>query len=288
MNSELSRDAVLGRIGELPALPAVVGDILGALENEVEPTERLVGRINADPVLVARVLGAANSASQGSRQRIGSLLEAITLLGFNRVRQLVLMTALVRQFQPASAVFDPTTFWRHSFAVAVCAAVIAREAAMDEELAFNAGLLHDIGHLFIVIAYPREFEAILARMLAHDTDIVVAERAILGLDHSQIGSAMAEHWSLPGAFVEAIEGHHNPDGRNNDAFSNVVHVAEILSYALDIGTIPRSAVPAFSSRAQAHLGLSWQDVAGRFGEIEAKYRAACLEFGFSPPRLSPP
>lgn len=280
MNTPLSREDVLARIGELPALPAVVGDILGALENETEPTERLVGRINADPVLVARVLGAANSASLGSHQRIGSLLEAITLLGFNRVRQLVLMTALVRQFQPATPMFDPTAFWRHSFAVAVCAVVLAREAAIDEELAFNTGLLHDIGHLFIVIAFPQAFEAILARMQEQDVDIVVAERAVLGVDHGLIGSAMAEHWNLPPAFVEAIEGHHNPDAADNEAFSNVVHVAEILAYALDIGTIPRSVVPAFSMRAQAHLGLSWPDVAGRFAEIEAKYRSACLDFGF--------
>lgn len=280
MNTPMDREEVLARIGQLPALPAVVGDILGALEDETEPTERLVGRINADPVLVARVLGAANSSFLGAQHRIGSLLEAVTLLGFDRVRQLVLMTALVRQFQPVTPMFDPTAFWRHSFAVAVCAGVLAREAGMDEELAFNAGLLHDIGHLFIVIAFPRELEAIMARMQEQDTDIVVAERAVLGVDHSVIGSAMAEHWHLPPAFVEAIEGHHNPDDAGNEAFSNVVHVAEILAYALDIGTIPRSAVPAFSLRAQAHLGLDWQDVAGHFGEIEAKYRAACLDFGF--------
>ncbi len=280
MNALLSRETVLTRISELPALPAVVGDILGALEDESEPTERLVGRINADPVLVARVLGAANSASQGARQRIGSMLEAITLLGFNRVRQLVLMTALVRQFQPVSPNFDPTAFWRHSFAVAVCAGELARMAAMDEELAFNTGLLHDIGHLFIVTAFPAQFEAILAYMQERDTDIVLAERAVLGLDHSLIGSILAQHWNLPEAFVEAIEGHHNPDATDNEAFSNVVHVAEILSYALDIGTIPRSVVPALSMRAQAHLGLPWPVLASRFGEIEAKYRAACIDFGF--------
>jgi hypothetical protein len=95
-------------------------------------------------------------------------MEAITLLGFDRVRQLVLMTALVRQFQPVAPGFDPTAFWRHSFAVAVCAGVLAREAAFDEELAFNAGLLHDIGHLFVVIAFPQEFEAILAFMQEND------------------------------------------------------------------------------------------------------------------------
>ena len=261
MNGPLTREAVLERVAELPALPAVVGEILGALDNEAEPTERLVGRINSDPVLVARVLGAANSASQGARQRIGSLLEAITLLGFNRVRQLVLMTALVRQFQPVTPAFDPTAFWRHSFAVAVCAGVLAREVAADEELAFNAGLLHDIGHLFIVMAFPQEFEAILAFM-------------------QENGSVMAEHWNLPDAFIEAIEGHHNPDAADNEAFSNIVHVAEILAYALDIGTIPRSAVPAFSALARAHLGFSWPVVASRFGAIEANYRAACIDFGF--------
>lgn len=280
MNARLSREAVLARVAELPALPAVVGEILGALDDESEPTERIVGRINSDPVLVARVLGAANSATLGARQRIGTLLEAITLLGFNRVRQLVLMTALVNQFHPVRKTFDPTAFWRHSFAVATCSRVLARAAAANEELAFNAGLLHDIGHLFIVIVFPQEYEAILARMQALDADIVVAETAILGVDHGLIGSVMAEHWNLPDAFVEAIAGHHNPDATNHAAFSNIVHVAEILAYALDIGTLPRSVVPALSLRARAQIGLDWQAVASHFGEIEAAYRAACIDFGF--------
>jgi len=280
MNAGLSREAVLARVAELPALPAVVGEILGALEDECEPTERIVGRINSDPVLVARVLGAANAATVGARQRVGTLLEAITLLGFNRVRQLVLMTALVSQFHPVRKSFDPTAFWRHSFAVAACSRVLAREAAANEELAFNAGLLHDIGHLFIVIVFPQEYEAILDHVRARDTDIVVAETAVLGMDHGLIGSVMAEHWRLPEAFVEAIAGHHNPDAADNAAFSNIVHVAEILAYALDIGTLPRSVVPAFSARARAHLGLDWRAVASRFAEIEASYRAACLDFGF--------
>lgn len=258
MSPVLSREIVLSRMPDLPALPAVVGDILGAIEDETETVERLVARMNSDPVLVARILGAANAAAQGGRQRIGSLPDAITLLGFNRVRQLVLLTALVRQFQPQASGFDPTAFWRHSFAVAVCAGVLARETAFEEELAFNAGLLHDIGQLLIVAAFPREF----------------------GLDHGQVGSVMAEYWGLPEAFVEAIDGHHHPDATNYEAYSNIVHVAEVLSCALDIGTVPRSVVPALSDRARAHLGLSWAAVAGRFGEIEARYRATCLEFGF--------
>ncbi|MDT3736965.1 MAG: HDOD domain-containing protein [Denitratisoma sp.] len=282
MSPVLSRETVLSRIADLPALPAVVGDILGAIEDETETVERLVGRVNADPVLVARILGAANAAAQGGRQRIGSLMDAITLLGFNRVRQLVLMTALVRQFQPLAPGFDPTAFWRHSFAVAACAGALARETAFDEELAFNAGLLHDIGQLLIVVAFPREFEEILARMAAldTDTDTVEAEREVLGLDHGQVGSILAGYWRLPEAFVEAIDGHHQPDVTNYEAYSNIVHVAEVLSYALDIGTVPRSVVPALSDFARAHLGVSWPAVAGRFGEIEARYRAACLDFGF--------
>lgn len=280
MSPVLSRETVLSRIADLPALPAVVGDILGAIEDETETVDRLVGRINADPVLVARILGAANAAAQGGRQRIGSLMDAITLLGFNRVRQLVLMTALVRQFQPLAPGFDPTAFWRHSFAVAVCAGVLARETAFDEDLAFNAGLLHDIGQLLIVVAFPREFEAVLARREALDSDIAEAERDILGLDHGQVGSVLAGYWQLPEAFVEAIDGHHRPDATNYEAYSNIVHVAEVLSYALDIGTVPRSVVPALSGPACAQMGLSWPAVAGRFGAIEARYRAACLDFGF--------
>lgn len=280
MSPLLTRETVLSRMGDLPALPSVVGDILGAIDDEGETVERLVGRISSDPVLVARILGAANAAAQGGRPRIGSLPDAVALLGFNRVRRLVLMTALVRQFQPLAPGFDPTAFWRHSLAVAVCAGVLARETAFDAALAFNAGLLHDIGQLLIVVAFPRESEAVLARMEARDCDIAEAERDVLGIDHGEVGSVMAACWRLPEAFVEAIDGHHRPDATNFEAYSNIVHVAEVLSCALDIGTVPCSVVPALSEHARAHLGLSWPAVAGHFGEIEARYRAACLDSGF--------
>lgn len=275
----LDADAVLARVAELPALPAVVNDILGALQDEGESIERIVRRIAADPVLVARVLAAANSVSAGSAQRIGSTKEAITLLGFDRVRHIVLMTALIGRLSPRGGGFDPSTYWRHSTAVALCARAVAHEVDADETLAFNVGLLHDVGQLFIVMLYPDEFARIRELQRGRDTDMVDAEHEVLGVDHGTIGSLMAAHWRLPPAFAEAIVGHHNPDGRN-EVFGDIVHVAEVLSYALDIGTVGGSVVPYLSPRAVGELGISWPVLAARFPAIEARYRAACREFGF--------
>lgn len=278
----MSLDAatVLARVAELPALPAIVGDILGALDDENESTERIVGRIGADPVLVARVLAAANAAGSGAGQRIGATREAITLLGFDRVRRIVLATALVDRLSPRGGGFEPSTYWRHSIAVALCAQALARELGDDAELAFNVGLLHDIGQLFIAFLYPREFAAIRELARQQDIDMVDAERAVLGVDHGMIGSLTAAHWKLPAAFAEAIAGHHDPDDKGNEVFGDIVHIAEVLAYALDLGTVAGSVVPALSARAAAHLGVSWPALAARFPEIEARYRVACSDFGF--------
>jgi putative nucleotidyltransferase with HDIG domain len=276
----LDAATVLARVAELPALPAVVGEIIGALDDDRESAAHIVDRIGADPVLVARVLAAANAAGSGAGQRIGSTREAITLLGFDRVRRIVLATALVDRLRPPDGGFDPSTYWRHSIAVALCAQALARELEADPELAFNVGLLHDIGQLFIVFLYPQEFAQIRELARQRDSDIVDAERAVLGVDHGMIGSVMAEYWQLPPAFAEAIAGHHDPDGKGNEVFGDIVHVAEVLAYALDLGTVRGSVVPALAARATTHLGLSWHALAARFPEIEARYRVACRDFGF--------
>lgn len=275
MSKELADDLVK-RLARLPALPAVVQDILTSLDDEEMHADTFIHRVNTDPVLVARILATANSAVYGRTTPVASLKEALPLLGMNQLRQLILVTSLMQAFdKQGGAGFDRKNYWSHSFAVATCARTIAQWANENADTAYSAGLLHDIGHLLLSTVEPEKVALVYQDMETEQCSMIDAERTIMGIDHAELGLHMARHWQLPSALTEAIGLHHEPDKIDSPAaLTDIVHVAEVLACALDLGTLPNSSVPPLSPMSFARLGLHWPSLARRFPEIEARFLSA--------------
>jgi HD-like signal output (HDOD) protein len=108
--------------------------------------------------------------------------------------------------------------------------------------------------------------------------IVAAELAVFGYDHAAAGGQLATMWNLPYEISEAIAVHHDPDSYSSD-LGELIHAANVLSHALELGDPPGNRVPDLSERACASLGLTWPAFAGRFGEIEARYQGIRLILG---------
>ncbi|MFN8177440.1 MAG: HDOD domain-containing protein [bacterium] len=204
---------IFGRsINELPTLPHVVSQILEKTRNQSTRLDELVDIISTDQVLVSTFLKLVNSAFYGFSRRITTLKQAITLLGFRSVRNVVVNAGVV-------GIFRKRTFsnryrlrlWDHSVSCAVCARVLAeRSGYLAREEAFTGGLLHDIGKIVIDQYAPRQSRAIMARVDAGEEARLV-EAEVLGADHMKIGVWIADRWHLPKALCAAIECHHDPD-----------------------------------------------------------------------------
>jgi len=213
------------RLTELPSLPVLLTEALQQL-NDNQNTTILADKIGQDPPLVARILRIANSSFYGMPREIGSMREAIVLLGINRVRDMLIGVCFSKMLPVRHKDFDYTFFWQHSMAVADCTRQLANYSGISPEFAFTAGLLHDIGRLIIVVLFPEAFSSILNEGKKH---LAEAERRILGFDHMEIGGKAAGHWNFPVAIQEAIELHEIPPVQDSaKSLTLLVYVANLL------------------------------------------------------------
>lgn len=254
----------------LPSLPEVVHYLMRSMSDENADIETLAHHINSDPVIVARLLAAANSVGSGLSTRIYSARQAFLVLGANRVASIILASALSHRFDHQGSGFDARLLWRHSLGVAACAQVLAEECGFNPEMAFTGGLLHDIGQLLMHTASPANYLRVLELRKTEDVALLDAERKIFGFAHTDAGRMLALAWKLPEDIVEAIVAHHEPDELGSE-IGNLIHVSEVLSHALDLGEQPNNRVSELSDLACASLGLSWPRLSTRFAEIEARY-----------------
>ncbi|MFA7293627.1 MAG: HDOD domain-containing protein [Rhodocyclaceae bacterium] len=282
MNEKISPpnlEALLEGACKLPTLPQVVTHILRSLNDDNADADSLVQQLNTDPAIVARLLAAANSSAFGLSAQVATTRQAILVLGLKTVRTITLATALIEHFSHSTSAFDSRQLWRHSLGVATCARAIAERIRCNPEAAFSAGLLHDIGQILMVAVAPDSCAEVRVRMRQHDEPIIVAERAVFGYDHAAAGGALAKLWNLPDDITSGIHGHHTPDSGDDGEMGDLIHIAEAVSHALDLGEAERNHVPEVSEVAQFRLGIEWSALAARLPEIEARYAGARLALG---------
>lgn len=169
--------------------------------------------ITKDPALSARLLKIVNSAFYGCQARIDTISRAITVIGNENLRSLILATSIVNTFNriPHDLV-DMTAFWLRSVNCAVIARLLAKKCAVLHcERLLLAGLLHDIGSLVLYTQIPdKSLQVLLAA--DHNRGLVAGlERDIIGFTHAQVGGELIESWGLPDSLSEAIRYYLTPE-----------------------------------------------------------------------------
>jgi putative nucleotidyltransferase with HDIG domain len=204
---------IFGRgIKDLPTLPHVVSQVLEKTRDSNANLSDIVKLVSADQALVSTYLKLVNSAFYGFSRRITTLKQAITLLGFKSVRNIVVNAGVVGVFRRrAFNTRHRHRLWDHSVACAVAARALAeRKGYKAKEEAFTAGLLHDIGKVVIDQYAPKHSAAIMHRVEA-GAEPRAAEEEVLGVDHTKIGAWIADRWHLPKTLCWVIEYHHEPE-----------------------------------------------------------------------------
>lgn len=273
----LSVDAILHKVGTLPALPSVAMELMQAFSEEDIRAETLARMLSRDQALVARVLRVANSPFYGLRGQISTVHEAIIVLGFASVRMLVAAAMVIGQFPPnARCDIDLRTFWQHSIGAAWCATVLCTHTGENPDTAFVCGLLHDIGRLVLVHYYPVHYAQAEDYCSREDVSRLAAERAVLGLDHAAIGAALVAHWNLPLQIQQVVAGHHLTEVATASVLTSLTHVADVICHALEIGAEPVGGVPVLSETAWAAAQIEWNELTTHFVQIEAQTESTIL------------
>jgi putative nucleotidyltransferase with HDIG domain len=165
-------------------------------------------------------------------------------------------------------------FWRHALASALAAQALARRRAPDQDVAFTAALLHDIGRLVLVAYHAEGLAAVRAAATVDDADTLPFERALLGVDHAEVGAMVARHWRFPPEVVQAIAAHHGPPGGDGPVgLADLVHVADAIAHALDLEDDPAESVPALVPSSWRRTALDSDEAQLVFRDVEAGVRA---------------
>lgn len=264
----------------LPPFPRVVHELLELLRNDELSIETLARVARNDPVIAGQILSVANQVRRLRLQPdLGDPFAATSLIGLNRVRQIVISAGMNRFVETAAG--NIAFFYGHSLAVAIVAQELASLHELPPEDAYIAGILHDIGQLCFHISAPELYREVLERARA-DGRLIEHEVAALGSNHCLIGSLLAEHWHLPAEVLRAIATHHDREAPEN-RLQAVLMVAEVLARALDLPPSPDNRVQHLNPLACDLLGIDFaapamQDCLGR---CRARFRY--LSSGIKPP-----
>jgi len=197
---------VQSHVARIRPMPINHVRLMHLLGNPESSSTEINALTTSNPVLSARILQTVNSPFFGRAEKITSVGRAITVLGYNNVRVLVLresLNAIVPSADPALAE-QYNRIWVHSAAVSACASYLGKNLFKlpDYELG-TIGLLHDIGKYFIhVLPASDSGMGSLPRILEED--------ATRGINHAALGSLVAASWQLSEIMAQTIEYHHHP------------------------------------------------------------------------------
>jgi HD-like signal output (HDOD) protein len=161
-------------------------------------------------VFAAAILRIVNSPLYGVRMEIASILEATMLLGLERIKGVALTIGIRSYLNSALEAPAIKACWRHSLACAVIAGELARGGQVKEDIAYTAGMMHDIGRLALAVAYPGRYAEFLSSLDSTPANALEREREIFEIDHCQAGRLLVSRWNLPDSFLAVTEHHHDP------------------------------------------------------------------------------
>jgi putative nucleotidyltransferase with HDIG domain len=215
----------------LEAFPALVESrnrLLRLAREERGSVGDMVAAVESDVALVIAVLRIANSAPSPKKGKITSIPKAIELLRPSGVEALASRTAVFDFFERTPG-WDaqPERFRLHAVATQRAAERLAREVGYDDrdELLVSA-LLHDIGQLVLIHAYPG-YPGQVHGDARTPEERVHRERRELGVDHALVGGVLARRWGLPNRLASAIERHHSAEAEGEGA---LIRLADMLAH----------------------------------------------------------
>lgn len=229
---------IMTQVKSFPGMPATAARLMPLLQNPDSSASKIEEILKYDPGLTANILKLTNSAYFGLPSRVSSVRQAIMLLGWKRLLQLVMtmcMSALMKKPVPGYDL-PRGELWRHSVAVSVAADLLVKSLSIsDADEVFTAALLHDIGKLILGDYVQEDLEKI-EGMVTKGISFEVAEYVVLGTNHATIGARILQNWSLPQELVNAVSWHHDPESCDHYCLlSDVVHVANIVGRRVGFG-----------------------------------------------------
>ncbi|TNC99777.1 MAG: metal dependent phosphohydrolase [Gallionellaceae bacterium] len=254
----LSQKNIVAKLHQLPSLPLIVQEVIASFNDADLDTVTLAHKIAQDQGLSAKVLRVANSTFYGLPRKVGSVQDAVMVLGFDTVRSLVLSAGMVRAFPPSpDSLFDRQAYWQRCFRVAALSKALAKELRQVQQLAFTAGMFYDIGQLVLDLCIPQQFAELLQRQTTSGLSLAELERSELGFDHADIGAELIRLWNFPPEIEQVARYWQQPELQTNyDPLVCVVHAATLL----ESGVSGKELMARLSQTWCGRMQMTWERI----------------------------
>ena len=259
------------------SLPTIYTKLSEAIADPRKNNKDFTKIINEDTAMAARLLRIANSALYNFPSKVDTVTHAITIIGTNQLRDLVLACSVIKLFQNVPEdLCTMESFWRHSVACGVCARVLAGlRREQNVERFFVAGLLHDIGRLIMFSELSQQMNEAYLYRKEQRCLLFQAEREIAGFDHATLGGLLLKAWQLPARLEEAVTFHHAPHkAKKFPQDAAILHVADILAHALQLGSAGENCVPPLAPNAWEQIDLPISVIGTVMGKAQIQYNDA--------------
>jgi putative nucleotidyltransferase with HDIG domain len=220
--------ALVGKVSRLPSTPEIYERLVAELNSDDANATTIGEIVRCDPAMTAKILQCVNSAVFGLKRSVSSPAQAVSLLGGDTIKALVLSVGVFGEYessdgeqQLAKEIAD------HSLAVAELAARISRFEGCDHDEisdAFTAGLLHDVGKLILAHELPRQYRVAREEATRQGLAEYKLEMEGIGATHASIGAYLFALWGLPQSVVESVGLHHSINVCRGESFSPLLAV----------------------------------------------------------------
>ncbi len=246
-------------ITDLPTLPTLLARITGQIANPATNAADIGKLIEQDQALTGKVLRLVNSAYYGFPKQIKSVQHAVVILGFNKVKTIVITASVFGAFRgrPQGGL-DLRRFWQHALGTALSSKAVAEHfgAAHLAEDAFVAGLLHDVGKVVMDQYQPNIYGPIVKYAMDKGSLLVDAEKEVMGLTHADVGGWLMEKWRLPPTLVNLVLDHHTLSAsQERRELILSIHLGDILTRAIGIGSGGDQRIPEIDPLVSATFGM---------------------------------
>jgi HD-like signal output (HDOD) protein len=200
----------------------------------------------------------ANSSFYGLPRKVGSIRDAVTVLGFDTIRALVLSAGMARNFPPTpDSLFDRQAYWQHCCRVATISQSLANNLHQGQQLAYTAGMFCEIGMLVLDLCLPQQFAKILQIHTQTKTPLLELEKSELGFDHFEIGADIIRLWNFPLELELLIRHWNHTDFQDKlTPLSCLIHIAA----AVELGTKDELLLKEYSQSCCAKMQITWKQI----------------------------
>lgn len=230
---QLALAKIMMKLSALPSLPQVANRVIQLTYDPKASYDEICEVICRDQVLTSKVLKLVNSAYYGLPRKVVTITDALTILGIETLRTMVLGVSIHKALtdHKCRSVIKRKQLWRHATACAMASKLLAVRLGISEsENVFIAGLLHDIGKIILSSFLSTEYSQVIDLCKQKKCSTIEAELEVLKITHSDVGMTVAEKWNLPIILAEPIGYHHDPLHKcNYPEVVQLVYLGDIIA-----------------------------------------------------------